>query len=134
MGDQRLHIADLMAAAAEIIMRFTPAEAFVRSVEERALVVDTRDQQDRIAEGVVPGSVHIPRSVLEWRADPTSGHADERLTAGTRLIVMCSDGYSSVLAASNLVQLGHAGAGDVIGGYRAWKRAGLPVVAAPGSD
>ena len=128
MADQRLHVADLIAAATDIISRFTPAEAFTRVVAARALLVDTRDGADRIAEGIVPGSLHIPRSVLEWRADPTSGYADERLTAGAPIIVMCSDGYSSALAASNLVKIGHAGAGDVIGGYRAWKRAGLPVV------
>jgi rhodanese-related sulfurtransferase len=125
--DVPMSAAGLVADVAYSVVRFTPGEALTSIIESGAVLVDTRDHEDRKAEGAVPGAVHIPRSVLEWRADATCEHRDERLVTGAQIIVMCSDGYSSVLAASNLVRLGHSGAADIIGGFRAWKRAGLPV-------
>jgi rhodanese-related sulfurtransferase len=69
--------------------------------------------------------VHVPRSVLEWRADPTSSTHDPAL-AGRRLVLVCAQGYSSSLAAATLVELG-VDAGDLDGGFEAWAAAGLPV-------
>ena len=59
----------------------------------------------------------------EWHNPHVDGHA--------RLLLVCTDGYSSSLAAAALVELGYPRAGDVAGGFRAWRLAGLPVVAAP---
>jgi rhodanese-related sulfurtransferase len=67
----------------------------------------------------------VPRSVLEWRADPTSEWHDPEL-AGRRLVLVCAEGYSSSLAAASLVELG-VDAGDLVGGFEAWCEAGLPV-------
>lgn len=117
----------LFAEALGSIRRMTPTEALDDMLTHQAILIDTRCGEDRLAEGVVPGSIHIPRTVLEWRADRASRNRDERLLTGARLIVMCSDGYSSALAAANLVRLGHRNAADVVGGFRAWKAAGLPV-------
>ncbi len=67
--------------------------------------------------------------MLEWRADPTSELPDPRIAdPSLQLIVVCNDGYSSSLAAASLVDLGFARGGDMAGGYRAWKRAGLPII------
>jgi rhodanese-related sulfurtransferase len=79
--------------------------------------VDTRPQLNRELEGVIPGAVIIERNVLEWRFDP---HTD------LRVIVFCNEGYASSLAAVSLQDLGLARATDLIGGYRAWRAAGLP--------
>jgi len=117
---------DLMREAAEVVTRLGPVQAY-GAVEDGALLVDTRCEGDRKAEGSIPGSVHVPRTVLEWRADVNSEFYDARLCARNRLIVMCSDGCSSLLAAANLHRLGHEGVADVVGGFRAWKAAGLPV-------
>jgi rhodanese-related sulfurtransferase len=67
--------------------------------------------------------------VLEWRADQSSGYANPVL-AGRKLIVLCAHGYSSSLAASRLVDLGIE-AGDLDGGFEAWRDAGQPVATAP---
>ena len=78
--------------------------------------------------GVVPGSVHIPRSVLEWRIALDSPWRNRHLRGlDQRLILICDHGYSSILAASNLVQLGFYRAGDVIGGFESWRDSGLPI-------
>lgn len=85
-----------------------------------ALVVDIRPEHNRRTEGEMPGAVVIDRNVLEWRLDPTSGHALPEASAGRKVILFCNEGYASSLAAATLVDLGITGATDLIGGYRAW--------------
>jgi rhodanese-related sulfurtransferase len=127
MSDERVTIADVLASARGRICRYRPHELAASS---NVVIVDTRESADRDAEGVIPDSVWIPRTVLEWRADPTSALPDERIADPTiALVVVCNDGYSSSLAAASLVDIGFASAGDLIGGFRAWRAAGLPIVA-----
>lgn len=123
----RLTIAVVLEEARRRIRRYTPEEAFA-AASAGALLVDTRSDGDVRAEGRIPGSVYIHRNVLEWRCDPDSGYSDPRVSdLGARLIVVCNDGYSSGLAAASLISLGFAEAGDLIGGFRGWVAAGLPV-------
>ena len=93
-----------------------------------ARLVDTRPQWQRDAEGTLPGALVIERNHLEWRLDPTS---DARIPEATdhdvTWIVVCSEGYSSSLAAASLQDLGLRHATDLDGGFQAWKAAGLPV-------
>jgi rhodanese-related sulfurtransferase len=117
-------IDELVAEAAARIHRYAPAEAQA-AVEAGAILVDIRAVEAREREGVVPGSVHVPRTVLEWRAASTSAWRNPVLD-DARLILICDHGYSSVLAAATLVDLGRD-ARDVVGGFEAWAAAGLPV-------
>jgi rhodanese-related sulfurtransferase len=105
----------MLAAARERITRYTADE--VRADAE-LLVVDIRSADERDRCGVIPGSKHVPLSVLPWRADQTSEWRDPEL-GGRRLCLVCAHGYSSSLAAAQLVELG-VDAGDLIGGYEAW--------------
>src|SRR4029077_473750 len=89
----------------------------------------TRSGDERRRDGVIPGSIHVPRSVLEWRCDQSSGYANPQL-AGRTLVLVCAHGYSSSLAAAALMELG-VDAGDLDGGFEAWCQAGLLVVSAP---
>ncbi len=114
----RMTIDDLLREARGRIDRVTPEEA-AREVESGAVLVDTRCSEDREREGTIPGSVHVPRTLLEWRADRIADPEG-------RLIVVCNDGYSSSLAAANLSRLGFRRVADLIGGYRGWVAAGLP--------
>lgn len=108
-------------------MRLTPAEA-ARAQADGAVIIDTRSREARARDGVVPGSIHIERTVLEWRLDPGGEWRTPHVEPDDRLIVVCTDGYSSLLAAESLLELG-LDARDVIGGIRAWRAAGLPLVA-----
>jgi rhodanese-related sulfurtransferase len=123
----RLTAGDLLAEARRDLGRLDPAEA-ASAISAGAVLVDVRSELQRERDGVVPGSFHFPRNVLEWRCDPASGASDERVSDRAReLIVMCDEGYQSSLAAANLKRLGFERATDLAGGFQAWLAAGLPV-------
>lgn len=93
-----------------------------------ALIVDTRCTDQRRRHGSIPGAIHMPLSVLPWRADPESGHDDPLISGTDRLIILlCQDGYSSTLAVATLLDMGRDRVTDVAGGFVAWSTAGLPV-------
>ena len=103
----------------------------MEAVEEQArgaLLVDTRTAQQRANQGEIPGAIVIDRTVLEWRLDPTSPDRIPQATDhAVRIIVVCAEGFSSSLAAASLQEIGLVHATDMIGGFQAWKAAGLPV-------
>jgi rhodanese-related sulfurtransferase len=127
-------IEDLLAVARTRIARVTPHEAVDR-IAAGALLVDIRPAAQRRQEGEVPGALVVERNVLEWRFDPSS---DARLPEATgydlEVIVLCSEGYTSSLAADALRSLGLWRSADVIGGFRAWAAAGLPTTGVPIAD
>lgn len=124
---ERQTIGALLDAARLRIERLEP-QAALQAQTEGALIVDTRCAELRHDDGVIPGSVHVPLSVLYWRLDATSGHADPKLTDTERQIVLCcAHGYSSSLAAATLREIGFTRATDIVGGFEAWVAAGLPV-------
>ncbi|MGX7829734.1 rhodanese-like domain-containing protein [Actinokineospora sp. 24-640] len=94
---------------------------------EGALLVDIRPHHNRLAEGEVLGALPIERIVLEWRLDPRGTHRIPEISPGRTVIVFCNEGYASSLAARDLRLVGLPHATDLIGGFRAWAEAGLPV-------
>lgn len=119
---------DGMLAAARAKLNRLPAAEVPAALRAGAYLVDIRPAAQRAREGQVPGALVIERNVLEWRCDPTS---DARLPQATdddvQWVILCSEGYTSSLAAAALVDLGLHRATDVIGGYHA-------LVAARGLD
>jgi rhodanese-related sulfurtransferase len=121
----------LLETARARIDRLDPEAAWAEASQGEALIVDIRSTDDRRRDGVVPGALHIPRTVLEWRVDPDGEWRNPHVGGrDRRLVLLCAHGFSSSLAAASLVELGFAHAADVIGGFEAWRQAGLPVVAA----
>ena len=121
-------IGEVLEEAQARLRRLTPTEA-ANAMREGATLIDTRDGDLRSRDGHIPGSVHVPLSVLEWRVDPTSGHQSAAVAGHEdRLVLICHEGYSSSLAAVRLHDLGFANTTDVIGGFVAWAAAGLPVL------
>jgi rhodanese-related sulfurtransferase len=123
----RTTIGGLLDAARARLARLEPSAAQA-ALAEGALLIDTRSADLRRETGVIPGSVHVPLSVLFWRLDPSSESADPSLAdPGRRVVLVCAHGYSSSLAAATLLDLGYDRATDVIGGFEAWAADGLPV-------
>jgi rhodanese-related sulfurtransferase len=99
---ERQTVGGLLDAARSRLERLEPVAAKT-AIDRGALLIDTRCAELREETGIVPGSVHVPLSVLYWRLDPTSGHHDPALTdPGRQVILICAHGYSSSLAAATL--------------------------------
>ncbi|GAB7068710.1 sulfurtransferase [Mycobacterium hodleri] len=115
----------VLESAREKLTRIEAADV-PAALERGALLVDIRPAAQRAAEGDVPAARLIERNVLEWRCDPTSdARVPEAVGDDVEWIVLCSEGYTSSLAAAALVDLGLHRSTDVVGGYHALKAAGV---------
>jgi rhodanese-related sulfurtransferase len=118
---------ELLAEARSGLERLEPDEAR-KAVEQGALLIDIRSDSQRERDGVASQARFVQRNVLEWLLDPAGDWRDPELArADAHVVLMCQDGYQSSLAAANLQKLGIGRATDVVGGFRAWRDAGLPV-------
>jgi rhodanese-related sulfurtransferase/mannose-6-phosphate isomerase-like protein (cupin superfamily) len=119
-------IEQVLSAARARLRRLSPEEAYEAVTKTDAVLVDVRPESQRVAEGSIAGALVVDRNVLEWRFDPTSS---ARLPVATnydlQVIVFCSEGYTSSLAAAALQDLGLYRATDIIGGFQAWRAMGL---------
>jgi rhodanese-related sulfurtransferase len=131
-----MRVDELLAQARARLVRLQPQEA-AAAHGRGALLVDIRPQAQRAQEGGMPGALVIERNVLEWRLDPASEwRIPEADSHDREVVVVCSEGYTSSLAAASLQDLGLLRATDLIGGFRAWAAAGLPTEPGqgPGSE
>jgi len=125
-GLAEMTVDELLAGARARLVRLQPGEA-AEARDRGALLVDIRPQAQRAEEGGIPGAVVIERNVLEWRLDPTSPWRIPEADSHRReVIVFCSQGYTSSLAAASLQDLGLVRATDLVGGFQAWAQVGLP--------
>jgi rhodanese-related sulfurtransferase len=124
-----LTVDQMLANARARLRRLEAAEA-AEAVADGALLVDIRPQWQRDTEGAIPGALLIERNHLEWRLDPSSGaRIPEAVDHDVAVVVVCSEGYTSSLAAASLQDLGLHRATDLVGGFQAWKAARLPTSA-----
>ena len=120
-------IEELVSEARRKLTRLTPQEV-ERAVATDAILIDIRSETQRALDGTVPAARFVPRNVLEWRLDPSSPWRDPELARPDALVIlMCDEGYQSSLAAATLKELGLSRATDLLGGFQAWRTAGLPV-------
>jgi rhodanese-related sulfurtransferase/mannose-6-phosphate isomerase-like protein (cupin superfamily) len=124
-----LSIEQVLSAARARLHRLSATEAYENAAKRDAVLVDIRPEAQRAIEGSIPGASIVERNVLEWRFDPTSS---ARLPIAKNhdigVIVICSEGYTSSLAAAALKDLGLWRATDIVGGFQAWRAAGLPIM------
>ncbi|WP_260739364.1 rhodanese-like domain-containing protein [Tunturiibacter lichenicola] len=126
-----LNIEQVLSAARARLHRLSATEAYEAAAKRNAVLVDIRPDAQRAIEGSIPGASIVERNVLEWRFDPTSS---ARLPIAKdhdlEVILICSEGYTSSLAAAALQDIGLWRATDVVGGFHAWRAASLPIVPA----
>jgi rhodanese-related sulfurtransferase len=119
-------IDQVVADARARLRRLSPQRAS-QAVADGAVLVDIRPAAQRAAEGTIPGALIIERNVLEWRFDPACPARLPGASYDLQVIIFCSEGWTSSLAAASLQDLGVRRATDLDGGFHAWRRAGLPV-------
>lgn len=128
----RFNVHDLLYRARERVPRVTAHRlAELLTGPSAPLVVDTRTQTDRARFGVIEGSIHVPRTVLEWHLDPANGYRHPAVSSLDQpLVIVCNRGYSSSLGAASLIDIGFTAVSDLVGGMHAWLAEGRPVVPA----
>ncbi len=126
----------MLADARSRLARVSAPAAFEELLVGDALLVDIRPAGQRAVEGEVDPALPVrivERNVLEWRLDPRSGAPIPEASYDLRVIVLCQEGYTSSLAADALRRIGVTRATDLVGGFAAWRQAGLPLAPrAPG--
>ncbi|MFD7494458.1 rhodanese-like domain-containing protein [Streptomyces sp. NPDC059832] len=126
-GTAPVGIDELLERVRAGFVRVGPREA-VAAAADGALLVDIRYAELRERDGLIPGALVIERNELEWRLDPQGSHrVPQAVSHDLRIVVVCNEGYASSLAVASLRQLGLHRATDLIGGFQAWRAAGLPV-------
>ncbi|MGY0491307.1 rhodanese-like domain-containing protein [Streptomyces sp. WG-D5] len=130
-GPRPVGIDDHLERVRSGLDRVEAREAFDAASSGEALLVDIRYAALRERDGLIPGALVVERNELEWRLDPWGSHRSPEATGhDLRVVVVCNEGYASSLAAASLHQLGLHRATDLVGGFQAWRAAGLPVTEA----
>jgi rhodanese-related sulfurtransferase len=116
-----------MVARARARIENLDVERTERELASGALLVDIREQEERVTAGVIAGAFHAPRGLLEFWADPTHPLHKAELDPSRRIVLHCASGGRSALAAETLQQLGFRSVAHLDGGINAWRTAGKPV-------
>lgn len=117
------NVKDMLEAANSEVPRISTDEAKRMVREQNAIIVDVRDPAELTAQGKIPGSVNIPRGMLEFRADPNSQYHDANLSADRPVILHCASGGRSALSGVTLHQMGYKNVYN-LGGFKDWVEGG----------
>jgi rhodanese-related sulfurtransferase len=113
-----------MLAEANAVIETVSVPDLAYHLEDReTLLVDVRDHAERERDGAIPGSLHVSRGLLEFKADPESPLYEPALQPDRRLILYCGTGGRSALAAKTLLDMGYSDVASLAGGYAAWHKA-----------
>jgi rhodanese-related sulfurtransferase len=124
-------VEQMVAESEARIESLSPEQVAAEIGETNITLVDVREDDERFLEGAIPGSVHVPRGMLELSADPNSPLHRQVLDRGRRIIVYCSSGTRSALSAATFNVMGYENVAHLSGGMMAWKRGGQPVEQIP---
>ena len=112
---------EIVAEAEERVVSLTPAEVMNRLDEPGLVLVDLRDIRELKRDGRIPGSVHVPRGMLEFWVDPSSPYYKKQFDDAESLILYCNKGARSALAAQSLQRMGLEAVAHMIGGMSRWE-------------
>ncbi len=110
----------LLAEANALIETVSVQDLYFALEDNETVLVDVRETVERESEGAIPDSVHVPRGLLEFLADPESPSYIAALDPTYRLVLYCGTGGRSALAAKTLLEMGYSNVASLAGGYAAW--------------
>ncbi|HEX2916558.1 MAG TPA: rhodanese-like domain-containing protein [Chloroflexia bacterium] len=119
--------AQMVKEAKERVSNLTVEQVTAELEKGHAVLVDLREPEERLQNGVIPGAISAPRGMLEFYADPTSPYHRPDFDPNSRIILHCASGGRSALAVDTLQQMGYTNIAHLDGGIKAWKEAGRPV-------
>lgn len=113
-----------MLAEANAVIETVSVQDLPYHLEDpEVILVDVRDTLERERDGAIPASIHVPRGLLEFQADPESPVHVSEMQPERRIILYCGTGGRSALAAKTLLDMGYADVASLAGGYEAWRTA-----------
>lgn len=118
---------ELVKQAKQQIENLTPVEVKKELEKGNVTLIDIRESEELKQNGSIPGSVHAPRGMLEFYADPSLPYHKQEFNRDNRIILHCASGGRSALAAVTLQQMGYTNVAHLDGGIKAWKEDGMPV-------
>ena len=118
---------DLVKEAKQQIENLTPAQVKEELEKENVTLIDIRESEELKQNGKIPGSIHAPRGMLEFYADPSLPYHKPEFNKDNRIILHCASGGRSALATVTLKQMGYENVAHLEGGFKGWKEAGMPV-------
>ena len=111
-----------MLAEANAVIETVSVQDLAYHLEEAdALLLDVRETVERERDGHIPDSIHLPRGLLEFHADPDSPVYNDALASDRPMILYCGTGGRSTLAAKTLHDMGYANVASLAGGFEAWR-------------
>ncbi|MBT3238570.1 MAG: rhodanese-like domain-containing protein [Rhodospirillaceae bacterium] len=114
----------LLEEAEKVVEAVDVNDAMEMLGRDDVVFVDIREIQELQREGMVPDAFHAPRGLLEFWVDPDCSYYKEELTSGKNLVLYCSLGWRSALAAKSLMEMGVANVKHMAGGIKMWKQLG----------
>jgi rhodanese-related sulfurtransferase len=120
---------DLVIEAKLQIENLSPEQVKEELLKGNSTLIDLRESEELKQNGIIPGSVHAPRGMLEFYADPSLPYHKPEFDKSNRIILHCASGGRSALAASTLKQMGYENVAHLDGGFKAWKEAEMLVTA-----
>ena len=105
----------------------SPEDAAALFDDENSVLVDLRDPRELEREGRIPGAKHVTRGMLEFWIDPESPYHKPFFASGKTFVFFCASGWRSALATKTAQDMGLSPVKHILGGFTAWKSAGLPV-------
>jgi rhodanese-related sulfurtransferase len=120
--------ADFVKEAKQEIENLTPLQVKEELSKTGTVLIDIREHEELTQNGKIAGSVHAPRGMIEFYADPSLPYHKPEFDKGNRIILQCASGGRSALATKTLKQMGYTNVAHLDGGLKAWKEAGLPTV------
>ena len=116
-------VKELLAAANASVPKISPQDAAAFIGRENVLTVDVRDGHELQSTGKVQGATHVPRGMLEFRADPELPYHDKAFERGKVVLVYCASGGRSALAGKTLQDMGYKDVRN-LGGFKDWTESG----------
>ncbi len=121
-------VMDMVKHAKSVIENLTPDQVSHELSNNNVTLIDLRESEELKQNGRIAGSVHAPRGMVEFYADPTTPYYRPEFDKNKRLIFHCAGGGRSALTVATLKEMGFENIAHLDGGIKAWKEAGKPVI------
>ena len=117
---------DYMEEANAVVPRMDAKTAITKHAAGEGVFIDVRDTAAIAESGTIAGVMHIPRGMIEFRADPAvEAFYNPIFQKDAEIYLICGAGGQAALAGKTLMDMGYANVTN-IGGFAAWKEAGGP--------